>query len=293
MPVPAGFAAAITSEPEATQALRSTFERFADALPPAAEMLRGGDNEDTWEAWGLLKADLGKIFTANPGPYTRIAGRGAAAATRSLPIQRGLTEDARERAARWAAADGARLLTRETQKMRQAIRELTAAALRGTIPRREAARQIMAIRGFGLDSWRMGQLLRRVEEWGLEDGISERVIRDRARRLYKKLLFRRAKAVWAFESRSAAWEGARLGWAEAQKQGALATTAKLVWRHPGRSSGHPCPQCGALIGVEVGVVEDFRSRPVEGGGSRLNGKTLVSRRPPQHSRCDCYLEIST
>ena len=114
--------------------------------------------------------------------------------------------------------------------------------------------------------------------------------RRRARKLAKRLRFRRAVEIWGYQKRVAISEGARIGWEETERQGLLPADQKIIWRHP-PAPHDPCPRCASLIGVAVGVRESFVGRAIKGGGPRYEGRELVRRRPPEHGHCDCYLEL--
>lgn len=278
--------------------LRAALEAFAAQVPVAKIREEGLAGVHTWEAWAALREGLEAVFTAADGPLHFVTRRGVdrgseIAALRMADPDSFAVVPARERAARWAEQYGARhLLTGpiqirgrkwwgETAKTRAGIANLISRALRGEDSQREAARRIMAVRGFGLDPRREVQLQRAVETWELE-GKSAKLIRRKTRALHKRLLFRRASAVWQYNKRSAIYEGARQAWAEMQSVGQLVEGQLLVWDHAGAAPGHPCPRCGSLIGTTTGIVSDFEGQPVEGGGRRYNGRRLTRRRPPEH-----------
>lgn len=261
-------------------------EAFRQAVPVAQIREAGLATIEGWPAWQFLRDGFARLFTDPDGPLAFVAragaDRGVEMATPLLVDPEGLPLlSVRERAARWAALHGGEQLGLEVEKTRRAVATTIARAIRRTAGR-EAARDIVAVRGFGLNPRQEEQLRRAVEGWRAA-GANARTVRRRAAKLHKRLLLRRASGVWQYQKRSAIMEGARQAWAEGLARGQLTADRVLRWNHaPGGGAGHPCPRCASLIGAEAGILLDFTGRPVKGGGKRYNGRQLVRRRPPEH-----------
>lgn len=277
-----------------TAGLERALRLYRAAVPSAAEVLASGPEAVArWEAWQVLSQRLEKILAEAGGALSFVAQAGAERGAALAPLLRpGELElpPLRELAARWAERHGAQLVTRETEKTRTAIRRLVASATRGDVTAREVPRLIVGIRGFDLDAQRLRVLENRVTRWRNEDGMTRRNLVRRARKERKRLALQRAKVIWQYEKRSAIWEGARQGWVGLQTIGQLPQTAGIYWRHTGHATGHPCPECSSLIGRRVDISENFVGRPIASG--RRAGEVLTVRRPPLHSHCDCWLEVT-
>lgn len=275
--------------------LRRTLEAFRQTVPLDRIWTSGLAAIDEWPAWQTLREGLGRLFTDPEGPFASIARRGAdRGAELAEPFLIGVDElpplFIRERAARWAAIHGGQQLGFEVEKTRRAVAATIARGLREG-PGREAARDIMAVQGFGLNPRQEAQLQAATQRWRAE-GANLRTVRRRARKLHQRLLLQRARNVWTYQSRSAIYEGARQAWAEGLARGHLGADRLILWDHaPGGGPAHPCPRCGSLIGTTAGILRDFTGRPIVGGGRRWEGRELVRRRPPEHVACDCFLVL--
>jgi len=266
---------------------------------------------DGWPATRGLADALRVIFGAD-GPLVAIAEAGAergvemaaevdAVALRGAPVLREvygikavdpetLTPEARLRAARWAIGWGVEIIGSEVGKTLRAARTIATRWARGNPIDKAAAKDLVAVRGFGLNEPMTEQMFRNVRRWRAE-GANQRTVRKRARALFGKLLTRRAGDLWQWVKRSAIYEGARRSWEAGVALGQIDPRRRLVWSHVGTRPGHPCVRCRSLIGTEVGISDDFVGDPIEGGTARENGRVLTQRRPPLHGHCDCFLRI--
>ena len=285
----------------------------ADAIEKALDAFRLGAPADPSEpdAWPATRelADAVRVIFGADGPLVAMAEAGAVRGVEmaaevenvveahfgtgvyKIVDPETLTPEARLRASRWAIGWGVEIVGSEVGKTLRAARTIASRWLRGNPIDKKAAKDLVAVRAFGLTEGQTEQMFRNVRRWRAE-GANQRTVRKRAGALFGKLLKRRAVDLWQWVKRSAIYEGARRSWEAGVALGQIDPRRRLVWSHAGSAPGHPCARCRSLIGTEVAISDDFVGAPIEGGTARENGRVITKRRPPLHGHCDCFLRIT-
>lgn len=247
-------------------------------------------------AWDDLAAELAKIYGPD-GPLSKTMKSAARSALRT-PAIKGATDFSFDavfaRSRDWLDREGGRLITAVSEGTREAIREVVKNAFAEPLGIRDAARNILDIKGFGLNRpqsrsfnrWVEALLSRQVE--GSENLSGEQIQRLIDAR-YKKMLKQRARLIAKTESRNAAAAAQRELWSEAVDQGLLDADAYVLeWV---TRVIRVCPRCIALAGAIAEINGgDFTSANIEGGG-RFDGTQIVVTRPTVHPDCYCALRV--
>ena len=193
---------------------------------------------------------------------------------------RGLFDMLNPRAARYAALQAARLVTRVTDATKWALRQVLAdATARGVGLRAQAdSLKRILVESAGLDARRARQLQKfqaRLEATGAgTDSVGRRVAQQRDR-----LLMDRARTIARHETQDSAVAGQVELWQQATEAGLIPSVQLMEWiTTPGERT---CPICAPMDGQKVPQGQLFVS-PYDDS---------THARPPAHVQCRCALAL--
>ncbi len=198
-----------------------------------------------------------------------------------------------ERAVRYASETAGRLIVGIDSTTTEAIADIVSRGLREGIAPRSQARLIQQIVGL---TPRDALAVDRFKTGMVRDGIREALAGDRAERMARRRLRRRAENIARTETIRAANMGTQFGWDAAQDAGLLPQGTQKVWI--ATEDSRTCPICAVLDGkvVPLGEVFDVQveatSFTIDGQEIRVSGtrplrRPSTTRTPPAHPSCRC------
>ncbi len=221
----------------------------------------------------------------------------ASSATPTL-AEFGMSFDAvNDSAVRWAERNAALLVSRVSEETMQGIRQAIVAAQTEGIPPRSQARMIEQMVGL---TERDALAVSRFREGMIATGLRPAQIEDRAERMARRLLRRRATNIARTETIRASNMGVQLSWQAAIDQGLLPPRTLKIWIATG--DDRTCPICSVLHGKVVGVSEPFSIQEKASSFTRVGDDFRVvetvplkhpsiEMTPPAHPSCRCTLGI--
>jgi len=200
-------------------------------------------------------------------------------------------------AVRWAERHAATLVTGVDSETMKAIRRVVVRGQSEGINVRIQAQQIRRIVGL---TRRDAEAVSRFTEGLISAGVRDSQIADRAERMARRLLRRRAENIARTETIRAANMGTQLGWEAAQSEGLLPAQSFKVWI--ATEDARTCPICAVLDGNVIGLGESFSVESQATSFSREGDEFRVAdtvplkrptteRTPPAHPSCRCTMGL--
>lgn len=177
----------------------------------------------------------------------------------------------------WARRESAKLVKDVTEETRAALRGIVERSFAEGIPPRTAARLIQPMIGLRQDQ--ANRIFDKFEAVRREDG--EEVALNAVRDLQDTYAKQRALATARTEVLSAANEGQRELWEQAQAEGLIAPDAEREWIYS-QTGAKECPVCGPLDGERAAINGQFVHPET--------GETFEG--PPAHTNCQCAQGIA-
>lgn len=241
--------------------------------------------------WARFEAALATAFSPG-GPLDRMA-EAIISDSMNEQVLKGVQLDlqpVRERAARWLEVEGAEQVTRISRETKEAIRELVAKASRSPYSIEEAARQMLKVKGFGLNRPLQRRYLRYTadltERWQAGE-LTRRQVHHLARIRMTRLRRERAKLIARTEANNGGNAARQILWSDAARQGGI-SAAEYVRRWVTRNIG-VCPRCEALRDKFAPIDGEFVSDPVRSG--RYAGQIIRIMNPTVHPVCFCGVRL--
>ncbi|HAX82639.1 MAG TPA: hypothetical protein DCY40_08745 [Actinobacteria bacterium] len=260
-------------------------EAVADAIDSGATAAILDD-----EAWGVFAQILGDAFVPD-GPLSKamasvIKRTSAEAPLLGLKLDQGAIRNA---ASRWLDRHGADRVRQITESTRVGVKAVLEEGFKGPLSRREVARRLARVKGFGLTEHQGQDLTRwmqRQKASGKWTSLTEREIQYRIDREFGRRVRQRANTVAHTEAYNAGNQARRETYRAAIDQGVIAAgDYVLEWITRGFNV---CPRCEALD-RKTAEIEDgiFVSEPVKEG--KYAGQIIRVERPTVHPRCYCTI----
>jgi hypothetical protein len=263
-----------------------TDDQVADAIAGGGAAAILGNEE----AWGVFASILGDAFVPE-GPLSKAMAAVIRRTSAEAPLA-GLALDQqaiRDAAARWLDRHGAAQVQQITESTRVGVKAVVEEAFAGPLSRREAARRLTKIKGFGLTQKQgadLGSWMERQKATGKWDALTEREIQYRIDREFNRRVRERANVVAHTEAYDAGNQARIDTYRAAVDQGVLGAGDYLLeWITRGYNV---CPRCDALDRKTAEIVGGvFVSDVVKEG--KYAGQVLRVERPTVHPRCYCTL----
>lgn len=264
------------------------------SVSAAEEAIRSGKAApilDLSKPWEELAKILGEAFTAG-GALGKTFYKAAEMTSHEAPLAAKPLDlkPIEDYAVRYLDQEGGRLISQITESTQQAIVEIIQQTFTGPIDVQQAARELVALREFGLSSRGQASLLNYTADLQAqvdEGDMSVSQMRHLAGVRGQALRRERGVLVAQTESYNAGNAGRRKMYEEAADQGELDTEV-YVLRWVTRAI-HVCPRCEALHDKTAEIKGgEFVSSPVKSGN--FAGKVIKVKLPTVHPGCFCAIQ---